>query len=217
MGKADSVSPVEFTADDGTLVTVTSTDAVRVCTESTCCQQSRKFPPVSTKIETSEFKWMSDEQRELTAICGWTSFAVILAYFVLAFGSSTVHLLLSQFSNSYKPTGKDQNIDFSNVKGIEAYIPQILIGSYAFPLLACNIDDVDQKYIGWNDPGTSYDEYNMLFDIKYSGLKRSEKIAGSTRHYDKIHNHKNFRDSDNADKTSKPIYSIVKQYTVNHK
>lgn len=38
--------------------------------------------------------------------------------------------------------------------------------------------DVDQSLIGWNDPETSYDNYNIIFDVPYEGMKRSKRLKG---------------------------------------
>jgi hypothetical protein len=38
----------------------------------------------------------------------------------------------------------DQKIDFSSIKDIAAYVPQIKLKSFSFPFLACDIDGVDE-------------------------------------------------------------------------
>ena len=190
------------------------TNAVRVCDASTCCQNvGLKWPPVPGIIETDDFKWMSDEQRDLTRVYGWTSFVVVVSFFVLSFGRDVVTYIMSLFVGMYRPVGKDQKIDFSNVKDIDGYIPQVK-GPYAYPLLACNIDDVDQSLIGWNDPGTSYDKYNMILDVPYEDMKRSQIIEGSTRHYVRIKNHPEYTESPNdGSEEERPIFRIVKHWS----
>ncbi len=38
----------------------------------------------------------------------------------------------------------DQKIDFSSIKDMSAYVPQIKLKSFSFPFLACDIDGVDE-------------------------------------------------------------------------
>jgi len=192
---------------------VIASDKARVCNTQECCQEiGTRFPPVPSVFETKEFYWMTEDQERLSKIFGWTSVGLLIAFAVIVFGGNILKLIMSLFKGVYKPTGQDQKIDFSSIKDIDGYIPQVRIGSYAYPLLACDIDDVDQTLIGWNDPGTSYDEYNMVFDVDHSSRKRKSKIAGSTRFCGKLRSHTDYQRSDSHDENEKPIFSIVKQW-----
>jgi hypothetical protein len=196
-------------------VTVTRGTTVRVCSESTCCQEiGVNFPPVPSRFENEEFNWMSEDQRTVSVIYGWTCVGFLIAYAVMALGGNFVKLLVSQFAGIYRPVGKDQNIDFSSIPDIDGYVPQVQTGSYAYPLLACNIDYIDQSLIGWNDPGNSYDDYNMIFDIPHASLTRTTRIIGSTRHWKKLKDHVDFIESDNIDRDAKPIFAVVKQWSL---
>ena len=57
-------------------------------------------------------------------------------------------------------------LDFTNmIDGMMAYIPQIKAERFTFPLLVCDIDDVDVSLVGWNPHPSSYDEYNLIFVV----------------------------------------------------
>lgn len=114
------------------------------------------------------------------------------------------------FSNiiyaKYQPSGLDQCKDFSSGIGMEsfAYIPQLEVPSLGFPLLACNIDDIDVRLIGWKDPNRSdenehhrYDSRNIIFDVANEKLHRS-RFGTIEQSCDR--------------KSDRPIFSVVKHY-----
>ena len=84
---------------------------------------------------------------------------------------------------------------------------QFVIPGFHFPLLACDIDDIDVDLISWRNPQgnniehphLNYDDYNLIFDVPHEGMKRSINVASSTVK------------SDEHDET-RHIYSIVKQW-----
>jgi len=60
-------------------------------------------------------------------------------------------------------------------------VPQIKVGGFPFPCLACDIDRIDQSLIGWNDPAHSYDKHNLIFDVPWKGMPRKKLIQSNTR------------------------------------
>ena len=54
---------------------------------------------------------------------------------------------------------------FSNIAELYAYVPQVKIGGFDYPFLLCDVDKIDDGYVGWNDPYNGYDHHNMIFDI----------------------------------------------------
>jgi hypothetical protein len=149
---------------------------------------------------------MTDEQTQLTIVFGWTCFVLLILYFVLVLGRLVFTSVLSIVKGTYKPSGIDQCKDFSSVIGVEtfAYIPQLEAPGLGFPLLVCNIDDIDVELIGWKDPNRTdeieqhrYDSRNMIFDVAHEGLHRPR--FGPIEHSDESKKHR-------------PIFSIVKHY-----
>ena len=131
-----------------------------------------------------------------------------------------------------QPEGDSQHIDFSSNPEIFAYVPQIKQIGQPFPYLVCDIDDIDQGLIGWNDSSRSYDFYNLIFDIPHKTLRRTEILEGNTRGVTTIAEHGDYNDdgsprevkstgtnpsqsgyevSKNKSK-GRPIYSIIKHY-----
>lgn len=112
------------------------------------CQQSWRyfegfpFPPTS-RLQPDGLRFMTDSQETLANIYGWTAVAVTVGFVVYFFGAAITRFLLSWFRAVYKPSGQDQNIDFSSNADIYGYVPQIKKGGFAFPFLACNVDQID--------------------------------------------------------------------------
>ena len=63
---------------------------------------------------------------------------------------------------------------------ISAYVPQIRIRAFPYPLLACDIDDIPDTLIGWSDTSGDYDIHNMIYDIPYDGSKRAKRTIASS-------------------------------------
>jgi hypothetical protein len=66
-----------------------------------------------------------------------------------------------------QPDGKDQGIDFSAVKHLNSltgYIPQMKVPGFAYPLLACDLRDVDDDLVGWKDQFHGYEPHNLVHD-----------------------------------------------------
>jgi hypothetical protein len=82
------------------------------------------------------------------------------------FGGAGWRLFMSLFRGVHVPNGQKQQIDFSCVPEIFLYVPQIKLKAFPFPFLACNIDTLDQGYIGWSDPSNSYDFWVSCFEQK---------------------------------------------------
>lgn len=127
-----------------------------------------------------------------------------------------------------QPAGEDQKIDFSNVVEISAYVPQIRIRFFPYPLLACDIDDIPETLIGWSDTHNDHDIHNLIYDIPYEGSKRAKRTPSPTKapasdseHEDQgdkaaAANEEEATQDATADPTNDipkwPIYSIVKYY-----
>ncbi len=63
--------------------------------------------------------------------------------------------------------GDDQNIPMRHVDSITAYIPQVLSDSFAYPLIACNVEKIkDSDLFEWEDPLRPYEYYDLTRDLK---------------------------------------------------
>jgi hypothetical protein len=57
--------------------------------------------------------------------------------------------------------------DFSSVKHLQemhGYIPQIRDPDLLHPLLACELLDIDEDLVGWNDPVRGFHPHNLVND-----------------------------------------------------
>ena len=69
-----------------------------------------------------------------------------------------------------QPCGDATNIGFSEVEeklgyAIFAYVPQISLPQFEYPLLACDISEIDQNLIGWEDSANGMNAHNLIYDI----------------------------------------------------
>jgi len=182
---------------------------------------SRMFPPLPKNQETlnaniasdgslyhlySIGTWMSEGQEILTQLCGWTS-TILLGVFVFYKFFKYIFYLTFPLEDSTE----DQYVDFSALQRlgqeIFLYVPQRRVPGFTFPLLMCNIDDIDKNRVGWKDPFRGYDYHNVVFDIDEINplnRKRDEKI--NTDEWDSKENGQYKLESAN------PVFSIVKEW-----
>ncbi|KAL7436768.1 hypothetical protein ACHAXH_007776 [Discostella pseudostelligera] len=123
-------------------------------------------------------EWMTSEQMQLTEIYGWVSVGVIgvfglfLLYRILR---SIKHL----FGTSHKSVGKVQGIPYSQVGTISTYAPQVTSDRFAHPLLAVNIDNVDESLLDWSDPNRSHSFYDLTRDAEQLMKGREDMCHGA--------------------------------------
>jgi len=143
------------------------------------------FVPTSTSENTNPLEWMTDDQITTTTYFGWAALGiagvVVLRFFYGWFG-----MFMSLFKSSYSAVGDDQNIPFSKVASRSAYIPQVASPLFAYPLVACNTDKIDEELYDWEDSDRDYRYYDLSKDAKklLSGLNVEEPPGFSVvRHY----------------------------------
>ena len=67
---------------------------------------------------------------------------------------------------NFEPDGESSDEKFEEVKEIDSYVPMITMKESSFPLLLCDINDIDEEYIGWSDPNGGYIRHNLVHDVK---------------------------------------------------
>lgn len=87
---------------------------------------------------------------------------VFLSVFVYRISS---RVAMGYLHNTYEADGESQNIDFSSYPDIFAYVPQVKMKGFPFPLLACSVDKIDRALIGWGDEDKEYDDNNLMNDV----------------------------------------------------
>jgi hypothetical protein len=124
--------------------------------------QGRSFPAIP-KFQQDE--WMTDDQTTVSDIYGWFSVA-ILALVLLTLFRLIGRALFSAYLGSYSPRGRDMKIPYSKCPGIGSYIPQVGSPLFAYPLLLCDISDVDTNLFNWTDPEKEHLYYDVTQDAK---------------------------------------------------
>jgi hypothetical protein len=108
---------------------------------------------------------MTEDQGKLVTVYGWTSVG-ILAFVVLMFLCRIGFGVLWAHSGSYAPRGEDTKVPFSKSESIDSYMPQVQSSLIPYPLLLCDIKDVDTKLFNWTDPERPHSYYDVTQDVK---------------------------------------------------
>jgi hypothetical protein len=74
--------------------------------------------------------------------------------------------ILNLFRSTYKEVGEDQGIPFSSVTSRSAYIPAVKSSLFAYPLIACNTDDIDEELYAFTNPLRTFRFYDLTKDPK---------------------------------------------------
>ena len=211
--------------EDSKLFNVTVTNPINYvfCQQSQSWRESdgNSFPPSPDRLQPDDSSWMKrdaddDTSERLVSLYAWTSFIFVIFFLGVLFGGSTLLFIKSFYTGTYEADGQNQRVDFSSLPDKAAFVPQIKLINRPFPYLACDIDQLDQDLVGWNDPGRSYDYYNLIFDVPYPGMTRKKRIKGNTRDTNYIQDQSEYSvsASERADRSTarKPIFSIIKHY-----
>lgn len=121
---------------------VTQDTVVAFCSQSWLDAPVFPFPPTS-RLQPPGLTWMTSSQVVLTGIYGLTSLVILVLFVAFYFGSAVWRFVLSWFRGVYRSEGQAQTIDFSSLN-VAGYVPQIKRGGFPFPLLACNVDQIDK-------------------------------------------------------------------------
>jgi len=170
-------------------------------------RSSFAFPASTSK----DVDWMTPNQKVLVDVFGWLSLCVvcILAYVIM--GSTIIEFFTKKKKSTYDPEStKDQYIDFSCNEEIFGYVPQVDVKGLQFPLLACDIDDIDSNLIYWEDDENGFDFWNIIYDVSgYRGQKRS--VFGDCDESDEESNG-NDRYDHKKESSLGPVFSTVTHY-----
>jgi hypothetical protein len=137
------------------------------------------FPFIASK-QPEGWEWMTDQQETVSNIYGW-SVVGVMGLVILSFAYAWYGCFKSFFYPSYASRGKDQAIHFSEVASMSAFVPQVASKVFAYPLLACNIDNIDEELMDWTDPDRPYQFYDLTKDaeVLLRGLDVSKKVVFS--------------------------------------
>jgi len=162
-----NVQPISSTS-----VNITKTDKIyKYCNQNFF--ETGKFPALP-QFQPPDSKWMTLEQEWATEIYGWTSVAILILL-VGVFIWRVFDGITTYFLGGYEPTGRDMNVNFSEVKSIDSFIPQINSSHFVNPLIACSLEGIDEGLMSWTDPEKPYEYYNLTKDADkiFEGTKYS--------------------------------------------
>lgn len=133
------------------------------------CQQdffringTANFPAIPA-FQPEGLEWMTEDQEMLTAVYGWTSVAV-LGIFALTLMYGWFKAIMILFRGTYKASGDDMGVSYSEVQSINTYIPQIDSPVFSYPLLACSIEGIDEDLFDWTDSDRARSFYDLTLD-----------------------------------------------------
>lgn len=107
-----------------------------------------------------------------------------------------------------QPSTVTSKARFEDDNDIRGYVPQVEVVGYPFPLLLCDVDNIDQELIGWSTPHGSYDQDNVIFDIPHVAALKN-KVRRLDANDDFVSDH---FDDDVVKVDDSPIFSIVKDW-----
>mmetsp|Transcript_3754 Transcript_3754/g.5123 ORF Transcript_3754/g.5123 Transcript_3754/m.5123 type:complete len:179 (+) Transcript_3754:1306-1842(+) len=110
---------------------------------------------------------MDDHQKYVTKTLGWISIAALLISAWKMFGNDLFIFVFGVNVGNERQNIRDQHIDFSCIEDIPTYVPQVKREGFLFPFLACIVDSIDKNHIGWEDNGSGYDKWNLVFDFPH--------------------------------------------------
>ena len=122
----------------------------------------RSFPPFP-RFQDDE--WMSTDQEQLLEIYGIATVLILVGVIGIFLFRAAVSIV-EGLTGTYVPHGKDQGVAFSDNPTIDSYMPQVSSNIFPFPLLLCDIKDVDPKLFNWQDPDKPHSYYDVTRDAR---------------------------------------------------
>jgi len=113
--------------------------------------------------------WMSSSQETIVTLYGWSSLWLGSLLLLFLTKNSIVPAIKGIFASTYTPDGRDQRIRFHEVihnQEVQAYIPQIIENGFEYPLIACDIDEIEECLLGWHDNIHGFSRHNLTNDFK---------------------------------------------------
>jgi len=146
-----------------------------------CNMEFKRFPfvPTSGNAKIDPYEYMTEDQIISTTYFGWSAFAIvifILGRFLYLWYSGWKQLYIS----NYEPVGETQGIAWSEVDSRSAYIPQVGSPVFAYPLVACKTDGMDEELFDFKDPDRTYRYYDLTVDAEKL-LSANSEIAKNNK------------------------------------
>lgn len=121
------------------------------------------FPP-TPENQPAGVDWMTDEQ-EFTSVYSWTSAILVAGVVIIFVYNAIVRKAKNFFFASYKERSAMSSKGFTEIEDIFGYVPQARLAGYPFPILLCDITNIERGLVGWNDPDENFGEHNVVYDL----------------------------------------------------
>ena len=116
-------------------------------------------------------EWMTEDQQFLK-IYGWTGLFVALFVAAIMINLSRRRIMKFFFGEKHYCSNNNKTKKFSENLDIFAYIPQVKVSGALYPVLFCDVSEIDHELIGWEDPeDKKKSAHNAIFDVP--GLSES--------------------------------------------
>ena len=155
----------EVTNENITLTFTESDVDYRYCNQNFFASIAFPFVPTMGNEKIDPYDYMTDEQLISTTYFGWTALAIVIIIF-LKFIVLWYSSYREMYRGSYQAVGVSQGIAYSEVESRCAYIPQVNSPIFAYPLIACKVDEIDEELFNFTDPRRSYKYYDLSVDAK---------------------------------------------------
>lgn len=117
------------------------------------------------EMETDD--WMSDDQQYLTYIFGLVCLTFAMILIVLECKYDAFPMIYRTIFGRFYTEERDSGSKFSDQPNIRVYVPQAPHPLLSYPLIACNIDDLETNRLGWVDRLRPYQYYSLQHDVAY--------------------------------------------------
>mmetsp|Transcript_29490 Transcript_29490/g.44646 ORF Transcript_29490/g.44646 Transcript_29490/m.44646 type:complete len:879 (+) Transcript_29490:123-2759(+) len=140
-------------------------------------QDFSRFPPLQRFVD-EPFTWMTVEQEQVTSYLAW-AFIGLSAYVILfigyAFFKATV---LKLFCSPNKDSSEATNTSFGELSDKFGYIPQVKVGGFRFPFLACEVN-APEEYLAFQDNNAEYPyhKHNLMYDIEWEHQEKEHLFS----------------------------------------
>lgn len=134
-----------------------------------CKQDMLRYQPFPAlpipSNQPADAKWMSSSQN-FTVVYAWTAVGVVF-YVIMLFMRDAWEKIRNYYLAPPQPPDKPHPEQFfSDVKEIFGYVPQAVIPGALYPTLLCDVSEIDQELVGWDDPADREKiTHNAIYDV----------------------------------------------------
>jgi hypothetical protein len=144
--------------------------------------------PALPRFFPANVEWMSQSQKTLTSLYGYTSLVMVVFAIFVALKEVLIASIEAIFRSSYEADGEDQGINFSSVKHrheVHGYIPQVAEKDFPHPMVACDLSDIDEDLLGWKDHFHGFEAHNLVNDVRsiLGGKDPTKPVFSIVKHW----------------------------------